>query len=121
MHEFSDEFEKFYPRLDQRYAKSAYYFVLATVASVVSRLSKPRHVSGQELLDGLIEFGRRNFGPLTGAVFSEWGIEESLDFGRIVFELIAVKLLGKTERDAIEDFAEYPGFDKLDEEFDFLA
>jgi uncharacterized repeat protein (TIGR04138 family) len=43
------------------------------------------------------------------AVFNQWGINETADFGRIVFSLVEAGLMSKTETDTVNDFAN--GFD----------
>jgi len=49
------------------------------------------------------------FGPLAPTVFRSWRVRRTEDFGEIVFNLVERGLLGKTEKDAREDFA--GGFD----------
>src|SRR4030042_1184418 len=61
-----DKFDEVFGDLDQSYSHRAYRFVLAAVGHIVGRLSEPRHISGQELLIGLVELGRNHFGPLAG-------------------------------------------------------
>ena len=39
-------------------------------------------------------------------VLDEWGIRSCADFGEMVFEMIEVSLLAKTERDSRDDFRE---------------
>lgn len=63
-----------------------------------------RHVSGQQLLDGIRQYALKQFGPMVPVVLEYWGIRCCEDFGQIVFNLIGVGILGKTERDCIEDF-----------------
>jgi uncharacterized repeat protein (TIGR04138 family) len=65
---------------------------------------KSRHVSGQELLEGIRQFALAQFGPMTMSVFAEWGIHSGADFGEIVFNLVESKLLSKTETDSQADF-----------------
>ncbi len=89
---------------DRRYTPEAYLFVREGLDHTVRQLEKPRHVSGQELLEGIREYALREFGPVTRRVLSEWGINDCLDFGNIVFNLVKHDLLGKTEEDSIEDF-----------------
>lgn len=116
-----DRFDEVFGELDQNYSHRAYRFVLATVGHLVGRLSEPRHISGQELLTGLVELGRNHFGPMTGEVFAEWGVREPLDFGRIVFELVRVGLLGKTAEDNLKDFEKFPKFHRIREDYDWLS
>lgn len=91
-------------RKDLRYKPEAYAFVLGGLTFTVQRLPEPRHVSGQELLEGLRLFGLEQFGPLAAQVFEHWGIRSTEDFGHIVFNLVQSKLLRKTEEDTLDDF-----------------
>ncbi len=89
---------------DPRYKVDAYLFVLNGLNSTVSRLEKPRHVTGQELSEGLRAHAIDQYGPLALTVLESWGVRSSLDLGNIVFNLIGVKLLSKTDTDSIDDF-----------------
>lgn len=89
---------------DKRYSAEAYLFVREGLDHTVRKLEKPRHVSGQELLEGIREYALKEFGPIAKRVLSEWGINECIDFGNIVFNLVNEGLLGKTDKDSIEDF-----------------
>lgn len=89
---------------DDRYKEQAYIFVREGLDHTVKKLDKPRHVSGGELLEGMREYALKEYGPVTKRVLSEWGINECVDFGNIVFNLVDAGLLGKTEEDSIEDF-----------------
>jgi uncharacterized repeat protein (TIGR04138 family) len=89
---------------DQRYTTEAYLFVRDGLDHTVRKLETPRHVSGNELLDGIREYALSEFGPVTKRVLSEWGINECIDIGNIVFNLVEEGLLGKTDEDSIEDF-----------------
>jgi len=63
-----------------------------------------RHVSGQELLEGLRLFALKEFGPMARTVLEYWGIRKGEDFGAMVFNLIEAGVFGKTDQDSIEDF-----------------
>ncbi len=89
---------------DTRYTAEAYFFVRDALDHTVRQLETPRHISGQELLDGMREYALQEFGPVAKRVLSEWGINECVDFGNIVFNLVNEGLLGKTNEDSIEDF-----------------
>ncbi len=97
---------------DLRYTVEAYIFVREGLDHTVRKLEKPRHVSGRELLDGMREYALKEYGPVTKRVLSEWGINECVDFGNIVFNLVEDGLLGKTEEDSIEDFMGGYDFDE---------
>lgn len=90
---------------DIRYAIEAYIFVREGLDYTVRQLKKPRHVSGQELLEGIREYALSEYGPVAKRVLSEWGIHQCIDFGNIVFNLVNEGLLGKTAEDSIEDFS----------------
>ena len=89
---------------DARYAPQAYQFVREGLDYTVRKLDQQRHVTGQELLDGLREYALIEFGPVAKRVLAEWGVEICVDFGNIVFNLVNEQLLGKTDEDSIEDF-----------------
>lgn len=89
---------------DGRYKIEAYSFVLEALNYTVHKLKEPRHVRGGELLEGIKEYAKAQFGPMARTVFEHWGVTSTEDFGHIVFSLVDAKLLGKTEQDSIEDF-----------------
>jgi uncharacterized repeat protein (TIGR04138 family) len=89
---------------DKRYKKEAYAFVMAALDFTLSKLDKHRHVTGQELLDGIREYGMEQFGPMARAVFEYWGVKRTEDFGEIVFNMIDVGVMSKTEKDTKDDF-----------------
>ena len=89
---------------DSRYKPEAYPFVLAALHFTVASLQERRHISGQELSEGIRIYGLDQFGPLTRQVFEHWGIHSTEDFGRMVFTLVDHQLLGKTAEDSLADF-----------------
>lgn len=101
---------------DPRYQRDAYAFVreaLDFTQKIVSREAggKIRHVSGQELLDGIRQFALAQFGPMAITVFEEWGIRNCRDFGNMVFNMVATHLLAKTDADSLADFESGYTFD----------
>jgi uncharacterized repeat protein (TIGR04138 family) len=96
-------------KADGRYDRDAYYFVREGLDYTIKMLKKEsrgagRHVSGQELLDGLRRFALEEFGPMAKTVFTFWGVNQCEDFGEIVFHMVDKGILGKTEQDTLEDF-----------------
>jgi uncharacterized repeat protein (TIGR04138 family) len=63
-----------------------------------------RHLSGQELCEGLREFALKQWGLMSRAVLQRWNVTCTFDFGRIVFALIDAGRMQKTDEDSIEDF-----------------
>ncbi len=97
---------------DPRYALEAYFFVFKALAFSVNTQKKGKegtHVTGKELLLGIREMGRRDFGYLAKLVFNRWGVKDTSDFGNIVFNLVNNGLMGATSEDRLEDFE--GGFD----------
>ena len=100
---------------DKRYKPDAYEFVLEGLTFTQKKLKKPvssdakhslgqAHVSGKELAYGLRDFAIDRYGALSSRVLSHWGINQTLDFGNIVFNMIEKKLLSKTPDDSRLDF-----------------
>ncbi len=96
--------------VDSRYRAGAYDFVRSAVAYTTKKLhheqqkKERRHISGQQLLDGIAELALQQFGPLTIDVLEEWGVRKTDDFGNIVFNLVNNNLLGASDEDSPEDF-----------------
>ena len=107
---------------DGRYHKAGYLFVYEALQHTVEKMGKTalpkeqRHVTGRDLLQGISEYSLDQFGPLTRSVFAQWGIHQTSDFGRMVFNLVEAELMSKTPQDSLEDFADVFDFA---EEFDW--
>lgn len=65
---------------------------------------RDRHVTGQQLAEGLREYAQLQWGYLARAVLARWGIRATYDFGRIVFALVDNGFLRKTDEDSVDDF-----------------
>jgi len=113
---FDEALEKILAK-DSRYASDAYFFLreaLDFTQKLISRENRGtvRHVSGQELLDGIRQYALQQFGPMAVTVFEEWGVRRCEDFGEIVFNMVEIGLLAKTENDGRADFQN--GYDFTD-------
>ena len=89
---------------DPRYRAEAYAFVVEALHYTLEHRGRTGHVTAAELMAGIRELGVKEFGPLTKTVFNHWGIHEASQFGDLVFNMIAVQLLGKRPEDQREDF-----------------
>jgi len=100
---------------DGRYSPEALRFLFESLSIAIELAGKDgaegpeRHVSGQEVLAGMREHAARSFGPLAAAVWRQWGVHKTIDWGRIVFMLVDAGMLNRQESDSVEDFAD--GFD----------
>jgi uncharacterized repeat protein (TIGR04138 family) len=90
---------------DPRYSREAYIFVSDALGYTVQKAGRKGHVSGRELCLGLVEYALQQFGRLARTVMESWGIRRSEDIGEIVFNMVEVGLLRKTDEDQREDFA----------------
>jgi uncharacterized repeat protein (TIGR04138 family) len=102
---------------DDRYEPEAYLFLRQALDYTTSKLNRNRtgqhkHVSGQELLDGFRRHTLDQFGPLSKIVLENWGIFSCEDIGEIVFNMVDVGILGRTEEDNKDDFRN--GYDFVD-------
>ncbi|MDI6733452.1 MAG: hypothetical protein QME51_05465 [Planctomycetota bacterium] len=98
---------------DHRYQREAYLFVFEALEYTLKKISERRHVSGEELLEGIREYALEQFGPLAKMVFNKLGVHKTDDFGEIVFNLVEVKLLGRTEQDSKDNFKDKYNFDEV--------
>ncbi|HVR36155.1 MAG TPA: Minf_1886 family protein [Methylomirabilota bacterium] len=103
-------------RRDARYHRDAYCFVREALDYTQKKVARKkesesrqkesdiRHVTGQELLDGIRDFALEQFGPMSLTLLNEWGVQRCEDFGEIVFNLVESKILAKTDKDSRLDF-----------------
>ena len=107
---------------DRRYKIEAYQFVGAGLefAQQVLKLGKPerrkrraqsddeappiRHISGQELCLALKQLAHQQYGFLAKLVLASWGVHATGDFGEIVYNLIKIGRMSKSEHDRRADF-----------------
>jgi uncharacterized repeat protein (TIGR04138 family) len=104
---------------DARFHRDAYRFVRDALDLTKRQVHKEnreggeeKHVTGQELLEGIRQLALKEFGPMAVTVFEEWGVENCRDFGDIVFNMVEIRLLAKTENDTRDDFQN--GYDFTD-------
>jgi uncharacterized repeat protein (TIGR04138 family) len=96
---------------DPRYSAQAYYFIFDALDYTLQTMEKARHVTGAELLQGIRRYASEQFGFLARTVLAEWGVNETADFGEIVFNLVQAGLLSRSEHDTKDDFRGVYNFD----------
>ena len=113
------EFENYLTKIEAimkkqpRYKFEAYSFLMAALHRTVSKLAKPRHVSGQELSEGIREYALDQYGPMARTVLNYWGIFKTDDFGKIVFALVKAGILKKQPEDKLGDFKNLYDFNEV--------
>ena len=95
---------------DARYKPDAYEFVMQALHFTQNKITKQGHIKGRELLEGIREFAVEQYGPMSMAVLTHWGITKTQDFGNIVFNMVKKKILSKTEEDSLDDFRDVYDF-----------
>jgi uncharacterized repeat protein (TIGR04138 family) len=91
----------------------AFHFVVDALQFTVEQMGDksgeaPRHLHAHELLDGLVHFGMKKFGLLSDTVFKQWGVKSNQDIANIVYQMIKIEMLKKSEEDDFKDFEGAP-------------
>lgn len=71
------------------------------------QLSEPppeAHLTGQQLCEAIRVYAADVYGMLAKAVLNSWGVYTTADFGEIVYKLIEIGEMSKSETDRREDF-----------------
>lgn len=96
---------------DQRYHIEAYQFVREALAYAQEILKMPvdgeegeHHITGQQLCEAIRQYSLEQFGFMAMTVLNSWGVHCTGDFGEIVYNLIRIQHMKKSEHDRREDF-----------------
>ena len=108
-------------RKDGRYRLAAYKFVYEGLGFTVRTVTdEPRHVSGQTLCEGLRQMALEKYGRLAMLVLNSWGLQNTRDFGEIVYTLIDNEWMSAQPNDSIDDFNNVYNFKTtLKDQFEF--
>jgi uncharacterized repeat protein (TIGR04138 family) len=111
-------------RRDRRYHRNAYFFVFEALRYAQEQmglgqptvnddpeLEEQRHVTGQQLCEAIRRYAVEQYGMLAKNVLNDWGVHTTGDFGEIVFNLIDIGQMKKTDSDRREDFENVIDFD----------
>lgn len=63
-----------------------------------------RHLTGQQLCEAIRLYALEQYGYMARVVLKSWGVRKTSDFGDIVFNLIEIGQMRKTNEDRREDF-----------------
>lgn len=103
---------------DSRYKLEAYQFVRDALTYAHDELGMGRapeaaaedeqqleaHLTGQQLCEAIRVFAIEQFGLMARIVLQNWGVSRTGDFGDIVYNLIDIGLMKKSDTDRREDF-----------------
>jgi uncharacterized repeat protein (TIGR04138 family) len=111
-------------RRDPRFPPEAYEFVRAALNHTLALLGKAGdeaeddgHVSARQLLEGMRDLARQEFGLMARAVFRMWNVHRTDDFGEIVFNLIDAGLVSKMPEEGRGDFHDVYDLDELTRDY----
>ncbi len=110
---------------DPRYTLDAYQFVrdaLSYAQEVLGMIEKAApsqdedpppeaHLTGQQLCEAIRQYALEQYGLMSKVVLNNWGIQSTGDFGDIVYNLIEIGLMKKSDSDRREDFDEVYDFE----------
>ena len=104
---------------DRRYKVEAYQFVREALNFAQQELGmgaapgeSESHLTGQELCDGIRIFAIEQFGYMAKVVLQSWGINNTGDFGNLVYNLIEIDMMKKSPEDRREHFDDVYDFDE---------
>ena len=106
------------PRPKLKFHPQAYMFLTDALSEAQVAFGRDKrseasgHISARELLDGFRSLAQRRFGMMANTVFQSWGISTTADVGKIVFELIELGKMKKTESDQFSDFVDVYSFEQ---------
>jgi len=104
LQEMKKSFEEI-AREDGRYSPHAIRFVYEGLGYTAREVAtKPTHVSGQTLCEGLKKLAIEKWGRLAMLVLSTWGVKTTRDLGEIVYLMIKHKWMSTQPTDSIDDF-----------------
>jgi len=92
-------------REDGRFSPNAVKFIYEGLDYTAKKIAtKPDHVTGQALCEGLRKLALKKWGRLAMLVLNNWGIKTTRDFGEIVYLMIKHKWMSAQPTDSIDDF-----------------
>jgi uncharacterized repeat protein (TIGR04138 family) len=122
-------------RQDRRYRFEAYQFIRDSLGYAHNHLVSSsenlprsgeevvsRHVTGQQLCEACRLYAIEQYGYLAKIVLAKWGIRSTSDFGELVYNLIRIEQMRKSESDRREDFDDVYDFeDAFEPCFEFVS
>jgi uncharacterized repeat protein (TIGR04138 family) len=105
--DFSEAVELLAER-DPRYHHDAYFFLRDALDHAVKlrkrQVGEAGHVTGQQICEAARVLALKQFGPMVPTVFAWWGLEKTEDFGEMVWLLIELGVVSKTDSDTKADY-----------------
>ena len=97
------------------YPPDAYNFLVESFNITLDRIKQEvdadQDISAAFLLEGIKRYALEQYGALAFHVLSEWNIHTTMDFGKMVFNLVQIGWFGKSDDDSIKDFDDVFSFE----------
>ncbi len=87
--------------------------VLAAAMEADGDIPDDAHLTGQQLCEAIRQYSILQFGFMAKTVLNNWGLNETLDFGEVVYNLIDIGMMRKSNSDSKDDFAGVYDFDSV--------
>lgn len=81
-------------------------------ASETEQTEGERHLTGQQLCEAIRQYAIEQFGFMAQVVLKSWGVTSTSDFGEIVYNLIGIGFMKKSDTDQRKDFDDVYDFDE---------
>ena len=95
---------------------------LAKTPKSAGKEPAPHHVTGQQLCEACRLYALEQYGYLAKIVLANWGVHSTSDFGELVYNLIRIEQMRKSESDRREDFDDVYDFeDAFEPQFEFAS
>ena len=72
-----------------------------------------RHLTGQELCEAIRLYAINQYGYLSKTVLNQWGLNATGDFGNVVYNLISIGWMRKSQEDLREHFDDVYDFETV--------
>jgi len=89
---------------DVRFAPEAYGFILSSLDFERTRSAIEGHMKANVVVKAVCDLAVLKFGPLAESVLRSWGVTETRNVGEIVYNLIDMEILTKTDDDSFDEF-----------------
>ena len=81
-----------------------------------------RHLTGQQLCEAIRQHALEQYGYMAKVVLNSWGVTSTSDFGEIVYNLIRLGWMKKSDGDRREDFDDCFDFSEaFEQKFEFTT
>jgi uncharacterized repeat protein (TIGR04138 family) len=111
--QFAEEILQDLRARNPRFHGKGYLFLLSALHAVLEGMDEPRHISGEELANGVRNLAMGRYGPMARTVLGHWGIHSTDDLGEMVFAMVDCGVMMKQEEDRREDFQDLFDFEEV--------